>query len=211
MQRFYDRMLEHSDIEKKRLGARVLKILYEKNLITPRSGNISFLSSNQDVINKYGKIFWISPGGTPKPDVSEKDFVPVTITGKILSNGKPSSELPMHMMCYQKTNAKALIHAHPIYTLIAAELNLLTRENLSEYYETKYLIGSDVEIIERIEPGSEELGLEVSEALKRVNIVVLLGHGVVAKGENLWVALDRVEALESLSKIILIKNIFKNR
>lgn len=48
----------------------------------------------------------------------------------------------------------------------------------------------------------------MSEALIKSNVAVLIGHGVVAKGETPWIALDRVEVLESLAKILVIKELF---
>jgi len=210
LQRYYDEILRYADLDNKRAVVMILRNLYNKGLITPRSGNVSFVSNNVDVMKKYGKVIWITPKGKPKILVTEQDLVPVTIDGIPLSDLVPSTELPMHLLCYQRTNAKALVHAHSPYTLLAAELEVLTDDNLKEYYETKYLIGSSVTIIERYEPGSEELAVRVSEALSKSNIAVLLGHGVVAKGENPWVALDRVEVLEMLSKILILKELFKS-
>lgn len=208
MQRYHDERLKYADLDNKRAVIRILRELYNKGLITPRSGNVSFVSTDVDILKKYGKVIWITPKGTPKILVKEQDLVPVTVDGIVLSDSVPSTELPMHLLCYQRTNAKALVHAHSPYSLLAAELGLLSEDNLKHYYETKYLIGSSVTIVDRFEPGSEELAMHVSEALIKSNVAVLIGHGVVAKGETPWIALDRVEVLESLAKILVIKELF---
>ncbi len=62
---------------------------------------------------------YISPSGFDLQDIREEDWVWVNIeTGKVYSKLKPSSELLMHLECYRKNDViKAVLHAHPTYTV----------------------------------------------------------------------------------------------
>ncbi len=182
-------------MEEKELACWCLRILFDKGLITLKSGNVSFLS-------KKGDSFWITPSGKPKILVKPEDLVQVSLNGEVLVGGKPSIEYRMHLYSYLNGNCRAIVHAHPKYSLILGELSLI--EELEEYYEGKLLIGK-VGIVEKEAPGSVELAKKAAKCLEKCEVAILKGHGCIARGRDLVEALERVLALEHLSEIVIKK------
>ncbi len=187
------------EMDEKELACLCLKILFEKGLITLKSGNVSFLSED-------GGSFWITPSGKPKPFIRPEDLVEVSLEGEVLKGGKPSIEYRMHLLSYLNKNCRAIVHSHPKYSLILGELGLV--ERIQEYYEGTLLIGN-VGVVEKEPPGSLKLAEMASKCLKEKEVAILKGHGCIARGKDLFEALERTIALEHLSEMILRKEALK--
>jgi len=88
--------------------ADVMKKLYSRGLISVYGGNASLLLSDDNAL-------LITPSGFNKENLREEDLVKVDfVSGKVLGEGKPSSELRTHLAIYgANKEAKAVVHAHP--------------------------------------------------------------------------------------------------
>ena len=84
--------------------------IYDKGLVSGKSGNISarFKGENGDIIA-------ITPTLKSLSNLSEKEIVIVDLDGNILTKGKPSSEVNMHLEIYKKrSDVNGIVHTLPL-------------------------------------------------------------------------------------------------
>ncbi len=184
---------------------RILRILYMKNYITSRTGNISARTLHNTMI--------ITPSASeiPKPLVKSEDLVEIDIeSGKIIQGRhKPSIETTMHLMIYRsRSDVHAIIHTHNPLPVIAEELGLLKE---LEHSEEVILLGRGIGTVPKLKPGSTELATYVAKLSRDNDVIVLRGHGIVSLGTNLYEALDRIEVLEHIALKIIVKYLMSPR
>ena len=81
--------------------------LYDKQLVSGKSGNVSI---------RLGDYIAITPTLKSINGLDEEDIVLVDFNFNTLSNGKPSSEVGMHLEIYKKRpDVNAIIHTHATY------------------------------------------------------------------------------------------------
>ena len=81
--------------------ASTIRRLYVRGLVSGVGGNASvILESRKDVL--------ITPAGYFKGGVAEGDLVRVSVNGRVVGKGKPSSELPTHLAAYRLRVAQVL-------------------------------------------------------------------------------------------------------
>ncbi len=172
--------------------------LYQTGLTVAKSGNISVRLDDENIL--------ITATGTSLGNLNFKDIVKVNLsTGKVLSDTKPSSELPLHSLVYKNFKAKTVLHAHPPlingYFAVTSELKALT-------FETKFYLG-EVPVIPQDTPTVTN-PKPVIAALKSNNLVVLKNHGAVAISDKLTDALSLIEALEEAVRTTAVARLFKS-
>ena len=93
------------------------KQLLERNLSVGTFGNIS-------IYNEKENLFAISPSGMDYYKTTPEDVVICTPEGeKVEGTAKPSSELDMHRIFYQKRpEIKAVVHTHSRYAVTLATM-----------------------------------------------------------------------------------------
>lgn len=116
---------------------------------------------------------------------------------KLNGNGKPSSELRMHLEIYKKRkNVKGVVHTHsPYATGFSFSEKKITRFEGFGKIKTPYL-----NEINYASPGSVELAKEASDGLKNDDVLILKNHGVLAVGVNLSEAALLAEFVENSAK-----------
>ncbi|NOZ30714.1 MAG: class II aldolase/adducin family protein [Crenarchaeota archaeon] len=172
-----------------------MKLLYERGIVQVRGGNAS-------IYDKSSGLVYMSPSGVPRNLLTTEDVAVMTIGGAVLK-GTPTSEWRMHLAVYEADpNAKAIVHAHPPALLALTykggvpDPELLTEVKLNAkcIAEAPYA-----------PPGSQELANVVKETIMRTgcNVIILQRHGaLVYSHKTIYHALDLLEAVEDLSKII---------
>ena len=173
------------------------KILKQQGFMPGCSGNIS--------IRKGDRIF-ITPSSKLKDELKPEEISCINLSGKVLNSIQPSSEYRMHIQIYkERDDVSAIIHAHPTFVLIYTECGL----NINYYtVEFKKLIKKP-EYVKYEEPASVELARSVAKAVKKSDLVILKGHGVVAVGKDLSSARAIVEDCENLFKINYFLNLYQ--
>ena len=160
------------------------KILTDHRYNTSHSGNISMRAGGKFLIKRRGAMLgFLEPEDIIETDLYEAD------SGIMLS----SSETDVHRQIYLNTDAMAVIHAHNpfcvILSLIEDEITCLDAEGIYMYRK--------IPVIEVENPaGPTDAAREVPKVLKNYPVVVVRAHGVFAKGNTLYDALQNITGSE---------------
>ena len=153
------------------------KEIYDKGLVSGKSGNIS-----KRIKGSTGDIVAITPTLRSLSDLNEEDIVLVDMDGNVLTNGKPSSEVSMHLEIYKKRlDVNAIVHTHSAYAtgFAFSDKKLKRLEGFGEI-KNPYL-----PTIEYEKPGSAELAKSAGENIKDTDVLILKNHGVICVGDSL--------------------------
>ena len=142
-------------------------------LVSGKSGNVSI---------RLGDYIAITPTLKSINGLDEEDIVLVDFNFNTLSNGKPSSEVGMHLEIYKKRpDVNAIIHTHaPYATGFAFSDKKIKRLEGFGQIKKPYIASIEYE-----KPGTENLALSASNAIKEEDVLILKNHGVICVGENL--------------------------
>jgi L-fuculose-phosphate aldolase len=114
----------------------------------------------------------------------------------------PTSELPIHRLLYQHTDALAVVHTH---STAAAAVSTLVEELPTIHYVLAVL-GGPVRVAPYATFGSPELAGNVLAAIEGRSGVLLANHGAVTYGPSIEVAYDRSLYLEWVADVWLRAN-----
>ncbi|MEN3035569.1 MAG: class II aldolase/adducin family protein [Candidatus Methanosuratincola sp.] len=164
-----------------------MRTLHARGLITGSGGNAS-------VRLKGGDEMLITPSGVYKAELEESDLVRMSLDGKALEGRwKPSSEWRMHAEIYRKrVDVNAVIHAHSPYTTGLA----IAGRQIGPITPEVALVLPEVEVLEYVCPGTEDLGRLVGSRITGKRALILQNHGVVSAGRDLLEAMTAIEVLE---------------
>ena len=162
--------------------------IYNKGLVSGKSGNISA---------RFGSIVAITPTLKSLSDLREEDIVLVDMDANVLTKGKPSSEVNMHLEIYKKRpDVNAIVHTHsPYATGFAFSDKRLKRLEGFGPIKTPFL-----ESIEYEKPGSDELAKSASEGLGSEDVLILKNHGVICVSDSLKEAMLLAVFVEETAK-----------
>lgn len=152
---------------------KVCNNLYDKQLVSGKSGNVSI---------RLDDYIAITPTLKAINGLNEEDIVLVDMDSNPLTKGKPSSEVGMHLEIYKKRrDVNAIIHTHsPYVTGFAFSSKKIKRLEGFGKINQHYLSS-----IEYQKPGSKELAVSASEGIGDEDVLILKNHGVICVGENL--------------------------
>lgn len=172
--------------------AHTIRRLYERGLVSGVGGNASVLLPSR-------KEMLITPAGYFKGGVAEGDLVKVSLKGKVMTKGRPSSELATHLEAYKaRSDVKAVVHGHPptAVALVTAGVSIppMTPEHAA--------LVKKLEVVDFALPGKDGAAA-VKESLKTCDIVGIRNHGFFSLGNNLHEAASRLEVLEESAKIYM--------
>lgn len=172
----------------------IAKSLFERGKVTGSSANMSFLHE--------GNIY-ITGSGTSFGALTEKDFSIINMQGEHIGGIKPSKELPLHQMYYEKSDTiGAVIHTHSFYSTL---WSCLPHENVKDTIPqyTPYLkmkLGT-VGLIPYAKPGTEQLFECFAARVKDSDGYLLQNHGPLVGDKDLMSAFYCLEELEESARI----------
>ena len=167
--------------------------LVDSGLVVGTFGNIS-------VYNPEKNLMAISPSGMDYHLTTAADIVIMTPDAKIIDgNNKPSSEMDLHRIFYQKRpGIHSVIHTHSSYATTLACLHWSIEP-------IHYIIaygGADIPCTPYVKIGSYELAQAAFDAMGADRYACLLGnHGLVACGSSISYAFDIAQQIEFVSQI----------
>lgn len=170
--------------------------MWQQGWVAANDGNVS--------VKLPDGSFLATPTGISKSFITPEKLVVVDVTGNILSaeaGYRPSSELKMHMRCYQeRPDVGAVVHAHPP----TATGYAVAGRSLDEYtmIETVIAIGS-IPLTPYATPSTDEVPEAIAPYLPEHDVLLLQNHGALTVGQDLLTAYYRMETLELYAKISL--------
>lgn len=165
------------------------RTLLRSGLVVGTAGNISV---------RVGDLVAISPSGVDY-DLITPDLVGVhQLDGTAVDAPlKPSSEFPLHLEVYARTDASAIVHTH---ASASTTLSTVVDEIPASHYYTG-LFGGVVRVAPYATFGTPELAENVARALEGRTAALMGNHGAITIGETLEKAYQRVEYLEYVCDI----------
>ena len=145
-----------------------------------------------------------TPTGISKSFITPEKLVILNDQGEVISGEpgfKPSSEIKMHLRCYQeRPDVGAVVHAHPP----TATGYAVAGKSLDEYsmIETVIAIGS-IPLTPYGTPSTNEVPEAIAPYLQHHDVMLLQNHGALTVGCDLITAYYRMETLELYAKISL--------
>ncbi len=141
-----------------------------------------------------------TPTGVSKGFMRPERMVHLSADGKCLSEGRPSSEIKMHLACYKvRPDIHAIVHAHPVFaTVFAASGIPLDKPFLAE---TVLFLGA-VPVAPYAMPSTDAVPESVRAFAEKGDAVLLANHGALTLGQDIETAYFRMETLEHTAQIV---------
>lgn len=177
---------------------KVGKYLYDKDLTSGTSGNISV---------RCGDNFLITASGTALGFLEKKQIIEIDVNGYPVKNGeKPSSEKFLHLEIYKmRPDINAIIHVHPVMaTVFATAHEPLNKANLAE----NMLYFGEIPLAEYAMPSSDDLVFNTAKYFKNHDAVLMANHGIIVGDKTIEHAFYKVETAENWAKLTLMSKLY---
>jgi L-fuculose-phosphate aldolase len=186
----------------RKVVAKFMNRLYRQGLTTTSGGNISLRLSDD--------IIAITPSGTDKGRMKWRQVGLVTLTGENLTGHlKLSMEYEMHLSVYRNhTDVNSVVHAHPLFASSFTAMKCRIHTDLTA--EAWAVIGEPVPVPYAL-VGSKELAESVAGKLSSGPVLLLENHGILAVGDSILQAFDRLELIENAARMTLITEVMRRR
>ncbi len=177
------------DRETVRLFRDIGRDVFVAGLTSSHGGNMSIRDAERIVITRRGSML----GRLGDDDLVEVGMEPGS------ADERCSRELVVHRAIYAATNARAIVHAHPVHTIARS----FTAETITPVdSEGLYVLG-EVPVVSAAQTiASAEAGAVLAEALREAPVAVLRTHGPFARGASLEEAFMYVSVLEASAQIL---------
>lgn len=163
-----------------------------EGLVVGTSGNIS--------VRGDGDLVAVSPSGLDYDEMTP-DLVGVhRLDGSPVDAPlRPTTEMPMHLAVYARTDARAIVHTHSTSATVLSTL-------MDEVPPIHYLIamfGGPVRVASYATYGTPELAASMITALEGRTACLLANHGAITYGETLAGAYSQAVYLEWICDVYL--------
>lgn len=171
------------------------RTLFQSGLVCATEGNASIRLPD-------GRIL-VTPGGFRKDRI---ELAHPVIVGPDGSNIKgrypPTSETAAHQALYSRFNCGAVIHAHPLHTLVCVMSGLF--DPASPLTPESVLFLNGIAILPYARPSGPATAQALSQLPVNATGAVIDRHGAFIMGGHLDEALCRLEALENTCRLIYL-------
>lgn len=182
------------DIHKKAI-IEIGKLLWEKELVSACSGNISLKEGENAIL--------ITTHNCCLGMLTEDDIISLDRQGAADAAKTPTTEKPIHLAVHNAFSESAVIHVHPPFT----NGYFSVRDSLEAVtFESRLLLGP-VPCVVQNTPSITNIDA-VLKALANSNIVVLKNHGVIAIGKTLLDAFFLIQMLEEAVKVHAVAQLY---
>jgi len=171
----------------------VCKNMWIKGWAAANDGNVSARLDSGLILT--------TPTGVSKAEVTPEILVLISPDGKVVSGGKPSSEVKMHLRCYaERPDVNGVVHAHPPAATAFAAAGLPLDGHF--LYESALNLG-EVPVTPFAMPGTDEVPDSIAPAIREGCAVLLQNHGALTVGGDVLAAYYLMETLEHTAIISL--------
>ncbi len=180
----------------------VCRRLAAAGLVAATDGNVSCRLDERRIL--------VTPSGVPKGDLRPLDLMVTDMDGRTLSGrGRPSSELKMHRLVYQRRgDVRAVVHAHP--PLLTA-LTLAGEPFPAGALPEVWLGMGTVPTAPYATPSTDEVPRSIEPFVDSAQAVLLERHGSLTLGKSLMEAYLRLEKLEQAARTFILAHLLRGR
>ncbi|VAX19154.1 Ribulose-5-phosphate 4-epimerase and related epimerases and aldolases [hydrothermal vent metagenome] len=170
----------------------VCKHIHAKGWISSTDGNVSARLRHDRIL--------ITPSGIHKGFMKTGDLIIVDNKGGHVSGkGKPSSEMMMHITCYdERPDIGAVVHAHPTLSVAFSVAGVKLAKCLLP--EVVFTLGS-IPTADYAPPATDEVPDSIKKYIKDFDAVILERHGSVTVGSDVFTAYNALERMEHVAEI----------
>ena len=177
-------------------GAQIVefgKRLYQQGFTAANDGNLSCKTGEDTIL--------CTPTGVSKGYLAKEMLVHMQLNGTLLSPGKPSSEVKMHIRVYQENpKVMAVVHVHPPVATSFAAAGIPLEDALL----TEAVVGlGPIPLAPFALPSTEEVPNSIAPFCNTHNGALLGNHGAITWGKSLEEACFRMETLEQVAKVTM--------
>ncbi len=170
-----------------------------RGLVIGSTGNVSMRLTDPE----KGELVAITPSGCYYETLDFEDIVIVSLDNGKPVEGKlsPSIETMLHIGIYKaRSKVKAVVHCHSVFGSILSVAGLEIPAILDDQVTC---LGGEIKVAEYAFPGSQELVVNVVNALGPRNSVIMANHGILSVGRDLREALAYSEMCEKTAKVFI--------
>lgn len=169
------------------------RVLYERGLIGPTDGNIS--------VRLGDRYLLCTPSGVHKGELKPDALVKLTLDGRVIAGGQPSSEILMHLAIYRfRPEVRCVVHAHPPCAVGLSVAGVSLEQPVVP--EILFALG----VVPNV-PYSSPTTVEVPEAIRPVlskaDAFIMARHGSVVLCASPREGVIKTEVIEHTAKITL--------
>ena len=171
---------------------RIAHLCYERRLLVAMDGNLSALLPSGDVL--------CTRAGCHKGLLTDDDLLVVDRRGrKLRGSGQPTSELKMHLACYdERPDVGAVVHAHPPISVAFTIADIsMARCVLPEVVLT---LGT-IPTVDYQTTGTDALAAAIRPWIRDHDAILMDRHGAVCVGADLLTAFCNLETMEHTALI----------
>lgn len=167
--------------------------LWQRGLVAGSEGNVS--------VRLDGGRLVTTPSGACKGFLEPDDLVVTDLDGRPLGEGRPSSELKMHVRIYAiRDDVRAVVHAHPPTATGFA----IAGEAFDECVVPEVIATlGRVPLVPYGTPSTSELPDRIAPWVPTHDALLLANHGAVTCAATLARAIDVMESLEQAARSLL--------
>lgn len=170
-------------------------------LVAGTDGNVSIRLSRD--------VLLATPTGMNKGMLQEDDLVLCDLDGQQLDGARRlTTEIRIHLVAYRsRDDVCAVVHAHPPHATAFA----VARQPLDERLMPEaYIAVGKVALAPYGTPSTHELEDSIRPVVCEHDAILLANHGALTLGRDIWVAANRMEALEQLARISALTRLLGN-
>jgi len=176
----------------KRQIAEIARLCWDRGYIGAIDGNISVKLDDGSLL--------ITPSGTIKFLIEPDMIVRTDAKGQPVGGGRASSEIKMHVACYEeRPDVRAVVHAHPP---TAVAFSLAGIDMMKALIPELIVTLGAIPTAPYGTPGTEELPNSVREYIRCSDAIIMERHGALCIGKDLLDAYKKLEQIEHNAKII---------
>jgi len=171
---------------------RIAHLIYDRGLLVAMDGNLSALLPSGHVL--------CTKAGCHKGLLTDEDLIVVDRNGqKVRGVGRPTSEIKMHLACYdERPDIGAVVHAHPPISVAFTIANVsMERCVLPEVVLT---LGT-IPTVDYETTGTVALADKIRPFVRNHDAILMDRHGAVCLGGSLLQAFCNLETMEHTAKI----------
>jgi L-fuculose-phosphate aldolase len=168
------------------------RLCYERHLLVAMDGNLSALLPDGNVL--------CTKAGCHKGFLTDDDLVVIDRSGrKLRGTGNPTSEMAMHLACYdERPDIRSVIHTHPPISIAFTIAGVsMARCVLPEVVLT---LGT-VPTVEYATTGTTSLADGIRPYVRHHDAVLMDRHGAVCLGKDILTAFCNLETMEHTALI----------